>query len=313
MKKWLAFLLVLALLPLMCSCYSHEERAERRAAVAAIAPELEAILPASDTPVHAVPSEWVNEYHYDFHCKSLHWGTDLYTEERAIADGIDPCETCVTIAEKELLAAVLASEYVVYVPLTTTNKLFHTQDCSQLRSDEQAMALTIRQAIDFGLEADRKCKCPRTEEEYAELIRREANATPLPTAKPTPAPVPALEGEGQVDDCYVKIVDAEMGKDYDGSDCIIITYAWSHEQKDSTSFTYELRDTVYQDGIECSLALLVDGVNSSDEFKDIKSGVTFEFRMGYLLNNTTSPVEVEVRAVSWLSDDKVVKVFELPL
>ena len=80
-------------------------------------------------------------------------------------------------------------------------------------------------------------------------------------------------GEGQVGDYAVKITGVRLGKDYDGADAIILDY----------DFTIITGD---------------DNYDSDSYMKDIRPGVTLSCQCAYVLGNTTSPVEVEVKSIS---------------
>lgn len=107
----------------------------------------------------------------------------------------------------------------------------------------------------------------------------------------------------------VEIKSAKLAKDYDDSDCIIITYEWSHEYSESFSFSGSFDDKLFQNGVECERAYFAD--ENENASKDIKSGVTLEVTRAYSLNDTTTPVEVEVSEYFSFSSKKVTKTFDL--
>lgn len=125
-----------------------------------------------------------------------------------------------------------------------------------------------------------------------------------------------LEGEGNIGKYYVKIKAVEMAKDYNNSDAVIITYEWMNNHEESKSFWPGLQAKVFQDGIECETPIMkINGIGSDGLMTEIKPGKTFEFKVGYTLNNSYPEIEVEItESFSFSSNPQVVsKMFELPL
>lgn len=123
----------------------------------------------------------------------------------------------------------------------------------------------------------------------------------------------AVEGEGDIDKYHVVIKGIELAEDYAGKPAVVVTYEWTNNSDESKAFGYTLDETVYQDGIECESSIIKIVTDDSDgKYKEIKPGKTLEFRYGYLLNDTTTPIEVEVGPWMSFSNPPIVsKTFEI--
>ena len=78
---------------------------------------------------------------------------------------------------------------------------------------------------------------------------------------------------------------------------------------------YAIDDTVFQNGVECESAILmsVDGFDSGLQMKEIKPGATLTVQAAYVLNDASSPIEIELTELfSFASDPPMVtKTFEI--
>ncbi len=125
-----------------------------------------------------------------------------------------------------------------------------------------------------------------------------------------------LEGEGAVGDVYVSIISAEQGDtDYNGDDTVIVTYEWTNNSDESTSFMGSVEATAFQNGQELDEAFYTDdpdGYDSDSQYSDVQSGATGTVTIAYVLSDDSS-VTIEVSEwLSWDDDTTVVtKTFDL--
>lgn len=107
-----------------------------------------------------------------------------------------------------------------------------------------------------------------------------------------------------VGDYEVYVVTAEVTEDYSGDPAIQITYSFTNNSDDATSFSSAISDGVYQNGIELDLAWDTDyNYGGEDYSSDIQPGVTIEVSVIYELRDTTTAVDVELSELWDLSDD----------
>lgn len=132
--------------------------------------------------------------------------------------------------------------------------------------------------------------------------------------KTPPSPIeseaPKIEGEGKLGDYYVKIVSAKKSTDYEGKDVLVVTYEWTNNGKEATSFMVAFIAKAYQNGVECSSAFLVDDVDAEKSMNNIKPGTTYTVQEAYLLQDE-SEVTIEVTELFSFSNDMVSKTFVL--
>lgn len=96
----------------------------------------------------------------------------------------------------------------------------------------------------------------------------------------------------------IKIKSHSLSKDYADKDVLVIEYTFINNTDKANSFTLLCNDNIFQNGIECSnLVIGCDEVDSQKWLTDVKPGVEFTLKVGYLLNDLESPVEVEVTSL----------------
>lgn len=145
----------------------------------------------------------------------------------------------------------------------------------------------------------------------AEPSNNDTAGTPTTTeaiVSPTTPPSEQI-GSGDIGDYHVEIKGYELTKDYKDRPAIIITYNWTNNSDKSTSFMTSISDEVYQSGVECETAILMnDKVNSDDQLKSIKPGTTYEVKVAYVLQNQATDVEIEAKEfITFDSDPPMVK------
>lgn len=118
---------------------------------------------------------------------------------------------------------------------------------------------------------------------------------------PSPSPSPALDlsnqtGSGSIGNIDVSIVDFKLSKDYEDHPSAIVTYEWTNNGDETTSFMFAADASVFQGGVECETAIVSSGDDYDSELSmtEIKPGTTFTVQNAYVLRDTTSPIEVEV-------------------
>lgn len=132
------------------------------------------------------------------------------------------------------------------------------------------------------------------------------------SATPASEAAKPAQGEGNIGDYHIKIVSAQKGKDYQDKDVLIVTYEWTNNSDEEQMFSTAFGTTAYQDGVECSSAFSVDGVDAQKSLSKIKPGASLEVKDAYVLNDTTTDVQVEVGPwVDLGGGDKVTKTFSI--
>ena len=103
-------------------------------------------------------------------------------------------------------------------------------------------------------------------------------------------------------DYAVTIDGARVTSDYEGNPVVAITYTFTNNSDDTTSFMVAINTQVFQNGIELDSAYMVDDVDVSKTMSDIKPGASIQVEEVYALNDM-SEIEVEVSELFSFSDD----------
>lgn len=125
----------------------------------------------------------------------------------------------------------------------------------------------------------------------------------------------APSDNGALGNYEVAIKDYELVKNYDGKDTIAVSIDFTNNSDEAASFDVAMMCDAFQEGVELDTTSVYTDEESfdcmdDDTSKQIKSGKTIEIVVTKELENTTSPVDVEVEEFLG-NGDKVVKTFEL--
>ena len=122
----------------------------------------------------------------------------------------------------------------------------------------------------------------------------------------------AKDGEGKIGDAYVKIVSAVKSKDYNGKAAVVVTYEYTNQGDDAKAFIFAVGSKVFQGGVECPLGIMIDGYDSQSSTTEIKKDAVLTVTLGYLLQDDSSPVDVELTKFITLDKKPIVsKTFNL--
>lgn len=103
---------------------------------------------------------------------------------------------------------------------------------------------------------------------------------------------------------HIEVVDYRLGKDYGKNDVLIVKYKFMHTYDKAKAFGFLFDDKVYQNGIECQHHYLKSKEITEDyKYSEIKPNTAIEFETLYGLNDSKTPVELEIKQ---LYTDKIV-------
>lgn len=119
----------------------------------------------------------------------------------------------------------------------------------------------------------------------------------------------AMIGAGDLGDYHVEIKGAKLGKNYSDEPIIIVTYAWTNNSEETKSAMYTVSEQAFQDGIELESSFSAEGVDFSNNSKDVRPGNTLDIKKAFVL---TSDSTVEFEVTEWISfsDDMVTMDFD---
>ncbi len=120
--------------------------------------------------------------------------------------------------------------------------------------------------------------------------------------------------DSNLGDYEVEIMSCRLAKDYEKKPVVIVKYKFTNNSEEATSFTFALSDNVYQNGIGLTTAIVTDDsakYSSDNQMKEIKKGASLEVEVAYVLNDTTTDIEVEVEERISFSDKTITKTFSI--
>lgn len=112
----------------------------------------------------------------------------------------------------------------------------------------------------------------------------------------------------------LEIKTARLTKDYEGKKVIVITYGFTNNADNAAAFTWTFDDKVYQNGVSLEKCYVIadgDPYDEANQNKEIKNGVSLDVEVAYVLNNDTTPVDVEVKELISFSDKTITKTFDI--
>lgn len=120
--------------------------------------------------------------------------------------------------------------------------------------------------------------------------------------------------ENTLGDYNVEIKNARLTENWEGKPAVVITYGFTNNAEEPAAFWLAFEDNVYQGGVGLEKAYsLKDGdpYDEANQNKEIKSGVTIDVDVAYVLNDTETDLEVEVNELYSFDDDKVSRTFSI--
>ena len=138
---------------------------------------------------------------------------------------------------------------------------------------------------------------PAEKEEAPQEQPAEQQTAPEPEPEPEPEPA-AVETK------YPTTIDGvRLGEDYDGNPAAIITFTWTNNSDETTSFAASVYPQVFQNGVQCDTAFVMD-IDSDKYMSDVRPGGSVQVELAYELEDT-SDIEVEVGEFLSFSDDLI--------
>ena len=112
----------------------------------------------------------------------------------------------------------------------------------------------------------------------------------------------------------VDIVSCRFAKDYEGKKVAIVKYTFTNHSEDPSSFFVAFDDNAYQNGVGLNEAYFLDdsaNYSSDNQTKEIKKDASIDVEVAYVLNDSTTPLEIEVKQLFSFDDSTVTKTFEI--
>ena len=123
----------------------------------------------------------------------------------------------------------------------------------------------------------------------------------------------AAVGEGALGDYYVKLTGVTVAEDYEGNPALIVNYDFTNNSDEAANAMWSLNIDVFQNGLELETAVIADSsvYDSGQSMRDIQTGATLSCQDAFVLEDTTSPVEVHVSELISFDDAEVTATYNL--
>lgn len=102
----------------------------------------------------------------------------------------------------------------------------------------------------------------------------------------------------------ITVVGCDLDESYDGKLCAVITYTFTNNSDEATSFSGSIHDRAYQNGVELSSAIVSGGWDTIDNaIKDVKPGATITVSGAFILDDES---DITVECTEWGAFDDVI-------
>ena len=113
----------------------------------------------------------------------------------------------------------------------------------------------------------------------------------------------------------VTIDSCRLARDYENKPVVIVKYKFTNVSDESpAAFYIAFDDHVYQNGVGLNEAYVLASnanYNADNQTKEIKKGASIDVEVAYVLNDTTTDIEVEVSEWLSFSSKTVTKTFSI--
>ena len=120
---------------------------------------------------------------------------------------------------------------------------------------------------------------------------------------------------GNIGEYSITIDSCRLAENYDGKPVVIVKYTFKNiNDDDPAAFYLTFEDHVYQNGVGLNEAYFLENsanYNADNQTKEIRKGASIEVEVAYVLNDTSTNIEVEVEELFSFSDKKVTKTFSI--
>ena len=101
---------------------------------------------------------------------------------------------------------------------------------------------------------------------------------------------------GSLGDYNIEILAVDIVPNYVDAPCVLYTFRFTNNSTDTLSMIRAIELKPYQAGITCGSPTMIAGTKLNEiSMVELRPGASYILQYGYLLNDETSPVELEIR------------------
>ena len=115
---------------------------------------------------------------------------------------------------------------------------------------------------------------------------------------------------------YVVTIDGfSLTKDYNGAPVLILNYTWKNNSEETCSAAFTLGEKAFQDGVELETAILINDPNYDGglALREIRPDASLAVQEAFILDSTTSPVEIEISELFNWSNNAPIAVYTVDI
>lgn len=103
-------------------------------------------------------------------------------------------------------------------------------------------------------------------------------------------------------DFEVKLKSSKITKDYEGKPALIVKYTFTNNSDKTASWAYAIQDNAFQNGIGLNTAIITGSNDIDTQTKQIMPGKSLDVQVAYSLDDTATPVEIQISELISLDD-----------
>lgn len=104
----------------------------------------------------------------------------------------------------------------------------------------------------------------------------------------------------------VKLGETKVIEDYEGKPALLVNYSFTNNSDKKQSFMVAIKDAAFQNGIGLNDAITMGKEYDSElQMKEIMPGKTLNVQAAYVLDDTTTPVEIQISELISFNDELI--------
>lgn len=143
---------------------------------------------------------------------------------------------------------------------------------------------------------------PTSETTTASVTESVPEETETETETEVETTVEETEAELSTDPDYdVKLLSYSLEKDDLGTQFLLVEYEYINHTDKAQNWTMSIKDTAYQNGVECGGYVISNLVDANMQLNDVKPETPYKLKIGYPVSDLSSPVTLEcVSAITFV-------------
>ena len=116
------------------------------------------------------------------------------------------------------------------------------------------------------------------------------------------------EAAAEETEFQVELLGTSVSQDYEGKPVLVVEYNFTNNSDEAQSFIFACQDKVFQKILFLRHPVIgCDDIDSQQQMNEIQPGTTYALKIGYHLQDTTSPVDIEVTSLDFINEDTLLK------